>query len=101
MVNWWPALVFGWPAILLAVVLSVMGILRRKPVWLAVAATVVIPFSFYLAGSPRFRWIGLAIPLLLFGASIAVYRCRPALAWFLLVPFVGVVGWLAIVVLNE
>ena len=63
MVNWWPALVFGWPAILLAVVLSVMGILRRKPVWLAVAATVVIPFSFYLAGSPRFRWIGLAIPL--------------------------------------
>ena len=29
-VNWWPAVVFGWPFILLAIVLSVLGIRLRS-----------------------------------------------------------------------
>lgn len=101
MFEWWPAVVFGWPAIMVAVGLSVAGIVRKKPKWLVVAAIIVIPFSFYLAGSPKFRWVGLMFPLLLGIAAIAVKRDRIPVAWLLLAPFVGVSGWLAVIVMSQ
>ena len=97
----WPAIVFGWPAIMVSIALSVTGIVRQKPKWLVIAAIVALPFSLYLAGSPVFRWLGLAIPFLLVGASIASYYDKSRVAWTLLAPFVGVSGWLAIVVMTE
>ena len=101
MLEAWPAIVFGWPAILASISLSAMGIVRKRPKWLVVAAIVALPFSLYLAGSPAFRWFGLAMPLLLVGAGIASYYDKARVAWTLLAPFVGVSGWLAIVVMSE
>ncbi len=100
-VNWWPAVVFGWPAILLALVLSVMGVAKRSPLPLVVAAVIATPFSFFLGGSPRFGWLGFMIPALLIGASIAVRYRRVEIAWLLLVPIVVVLGWVASIVLGE
>ncbi len=97
----WLIQIFGWPAILVSLGLSVMGIVRKRPVWLIVAAIVVVPFFLYLAGTPRFRWIAFVFPVLLFGASIAVRRSHLWLAWSLFVPFVGFVGWLAVIVMSE
>ena len=97
----WPAIVFGWPAILLSIALSAVGIVRKRPRWLVVAAIVALPFSLYLAGTPAFGWLGLSIPLLLAGASVASRYDRPIVAWSLLVPYVGGIGWLAIVVMTE
>jgi hypothetical protein len=97
----WPAIVFGWPAILVSISLSITGIVRQRPKWLVVAAFVALPFSLYLAGSPAFRWFGVAIPFLLVGASIAINYDKTRIAWTLLAPFVGVSGWLAIVVISE
>ncbi len=96
-----PVILFGWPAILVALALSVMGVVRRRSKWLVVAAIVIIPLSLYLAGTPRFSWIALVFPLLLIGASIAVRRSHLWLAWTLFVPFVGFFGWLAVIVLSE
>lgn len=62
MFDWWPIVAFGWPAIIAALALMVVGIVRNKPIWLIVAAVAVIPFSSYLAGSPRFGWVGLMFP---------------------------------------
>lgn len=101
MPQWWPAIVFGWPAVIVTLLLSVAGIARKKPVLLVIATIVVAPFSFYLMGSPRFGLVGLMIPLCLLGSSIAVHRRYMALAWLLLVPFVSVVGRLAFVVLSR
>ncbi len=97
----WPAIVFGWPAIVVSISLSIMGIVRGRRKWLVVAAFVALPFSLYLAGSPAFRWLGLAIPLLLAGASVASCYNHPKVAWSLLAPYVGAIGWLAIVVITE
>ena len=97
----WPAIVFGWPAVLLALVLSVLGIARLKPAYVAGGAALAIPFSFYLTGTPRFWWMGLGIPLLLIGAAIAVKYRRAEIAWTLLVPAVAAVGWLAVIVIGE
>ena len=101
MLQMWPAIVFGWPAILLSIALSAVGIVRKRPKWLVVAAIVALPFSLYLVGSPAFRWFGLAVPFLLVGAGIASYYGKTRVAWTLLAPFVGVSGWLAIVVMTE
>ncbi len=97
----WPALIFGWPAIVGSISLSIMGIVRQRPKWLVIAAIVALPFSLYLAGSPVFRWLGLAIPFLLVGAGIATNYDKTRVAWTLLAPFAGVSGWLAIVVMTE
>ncbi len=101
MLEAWPAIVFGWPAILASITLSTIGIVRKRPNWLVVAVIVALPFSLYLAGSPAFRWFGVAIPFLLVGAGIASYYDKTRVAWTLLAPFVGVSGWLAIVVMTE
>ncbi len=99
--NWWPALVFGWPAILLASVLSVVGITKRSPSVLVFAAVIATPFSLYLGGSPRIGWLGFMIPVLLLGASVAVRYRRMEIAWLLLVPVVAVLGWVASIVMGE
>lgn len=97
----WPAIIFGWPAIIGAIALSVVGIVRRKPKLLVIAAFVSLPFSFYLAGSPVFGWLGLIMPWSLAGTAVAIYHRYTKLAWSLLAPFVGVSGWLAILVISQ
>ena len=101
MPQWWPMIVFGWPAVIVTLLLSVAGIARKKPSLLVIATIVVIPFSYYLMGSPRFGLVGLIIPFCMLGSSIAVHRRYMALAWLLLVPFVGVFGRLAMMVLRQ
>jgi len=100
-VNWWPAVVFGWPAILLALVLSVLAISRRKPSVLAASAVIAAPFSLYLGGTPKVGWLGFMIPVLLIGAGVAVRYRRVGTAWLLLVPVVAVVGWVASLVMGQ
>jgi hypothetical protein len=97
----WPVILLGWPAILSAIALSIAGIVRKKPNWLIAPAILLIPISLYLAGTPRFRWIALVVPILLIGASIAVRRSNYRLAWALIIPFIVFFGWLAMIVLNE
>ena len=102
--NLWelsPVVLFGWPAIIISLVLCVTGLVRAKPKWLVVAAVFITPVSLYLAATPRFRWIAMLFPVLLFGASFAIRRSLPRLAWALFIPFVGFFGWLAVIVMSE
>ena len=94
-------MVFGWPAILLAIVLSVWGITKRRPAVLVASAVIATPFSLYLGGNPRVGWLGFIIPVLLLGASIVVRYHRREVAWLLLMPVVAVVGWVASLVIRQ
>ena len=102
MPEWWPAVVFGWPAVIVSVTLAAVGIVYRKSVLLLVSAVLAAPFSFYLSGAES--WVamaGAAIPLTLVAAAYAVKRRRPWIAWCLLAPFVGVAIWLAVIVISQ
>lgn len=99
--SWWPAVVFGWPAILLALMLSVLAIIRRKPSVLFASAAIVAPFSLYLGGTPKIGWLGFMIPVFLIGAGVAVHHRRVTAAWLLLAPVVAVIGWVASLVIRQ
>ena len=96
----WPALL-GWPAIVLALALSAIGIMRRQSVWLFVGAGLLLPISIYLAGSPRFGWLSLAVPLLVVGAGVAVKQGLTKTALALHLPVVAVLGYLAMLVVTQ
>jgi hypothetical protein len=100
MLELWPIILLGWPAILVSNVLSVMGIVHRRPARLLFAGVLAAPFALYLAASPGFSWLGVIIPFFFFGASITIYYDRINLAWSLLAPFLGVSVWLAIAAMS-
>ena len=62
MPEWWPAVVFGGPTVIVSVTLAVVGIVGRKPIVLVVSAVLAAPFSFYSAGGI----IGLQLSVLSF-----------------------------------
>lgn len=96
----WPTILF-WTVILISLALSVMGVVRRRFAWLAVATVCTVPFAVYLAAFTGLGALGLITPLLLVGASTAVYHHHIGVAWSLLAPFFGVIGWLAIAVMSQ
>ncbi len=90
----------GWPAILLALILSVIGVTQRKPVLALLAAGLLLPITFYLIGSPRIAWLGLLIPAGFVGAWAATWKGKTEAAWLCLAPVFAVVGWLAVLVVS-
>jgi hypothetical protein len=99
MLNMWPILI-SWSAIVLIVALLIIGIIRRQMAWFVVATIIISPYAFYLFGTPRFRWIALAFPLLLIGAGLAIRRSHPLVAWSFFVLFLGLCGWIAVIVIR-
>jgi hypothetical protein len=94
-------LLFGWPVILLAILVSILGLLLGRPIWLVLGAFLIIPSSFYLGGSPRFRIWAWFLPLLHLAAAYALQRRQRWLAALLLLPYLALIAWLGWSVLNQ
>jgi hypothetical protein len=88
MPEWWPAIVFGWPGPILATMLSVIGVVRRKVALLVAAAVLLLPFSFYLLSTPRFRWC-LLLPVLPLISARATARGATRIAWLTVLLLIG------------
>ncbi len=92
---------FGWTTILAALTLSLIGLVRRQGVFLMASAVMVLPFAWYLSATPLFRYTGLVLPLFQLGAAYALSRRINWAAWLLVLPFAGVVSWLALSVITQ
>ncbi|HQV93423.1 MAG TPA: hypothetical protein PLA27_11680 [Anaerolineales bacterium] len=92
-------LCFGWPAIIGSFLLSIVGVLMKKPNLLFVAGVALIPFTYYLSNGLRNPFV--VIPLFQFASAFAIRRGNTRLAWLLLLPFLVVTLWLAFVVLTQ
>lgn len=79
---------FGWPAILGSLLVTVIGLLAKKPLWIAIGGALLLPFSIFLTihGVPA-----IILPLFQFGAAWAVSRQKIRLAWLLMLPLVIVI----------
>ena len=90
--------IFGWPAILTSIFLSVAGVWLKRPALLIAAGIVCIPFTYYLSG---IRTPAVVLPLFQFGSAYAVRREKNVLAWLLLVPLIVIAVLLAYLVLTQ
>lgn len=94
--EWWPALVFGWPGPLVAIALSVVGVVKARGVWLVWAMVVLLPFSVYLAANPRTEW-GWLLPGIPLAGAYAVQRGSSVLGWLSVAALTGIVLWLVVI----
>jgi hypothetical protein len=91
-------IIFGWPAIISSILLSVAGVSLKKPTLLVAAGIVCIPFTYYLSG---FHTAAVILPLFQFGSALAVTRRKNSIAWLLITPIVIIAVVLAYVVLTQ
>lgn len=94
-------IVFGWPFIILSLLLAVIGVNWKRPVLLVASALFFTPPAWYLSGYPSIRWFGILLPALILGAAYYVKRGKAGLAWVLLLAPALVSVWLAVVVLTQ
>lgn len=76
-------LVFGFPAGVISLSLSALGIWKKWIVWLIIAGILTVPFTFYLTAATGLPLYLMA--LFQFGAAYAVNRQKNGLALGLLV----------------
>ena len=87
------AIIFGFPAVALSLLASVVGILKEK-VWLVVVgAILLIPFSYYLSGAPGSAGLPILLPGFQVGSAIAVRQKKRLWAWLLLLPSLLAILW--------
>src|SRR5687768_5608701 len=91
-------IIFGWPAIITSILLSIAGVWWKKPALLIAAGIVCIPFTYYLSG---IRLYALILPLFQFGSAYAVMRQQNLIAWLLIAPLIIVAILLAYAVLTQ
>ena len=91
-------IIFGWPAIITSILLSMIGVWSKKPMLLVVAGIVCIPFTYYLSG---FRTPAVVLPLFQFGSAYAIARRKTLIAGLLIVPLILIAIVLAYAVLTQ
>lgn len=80
-------LTVGIGAVVAMVAASVLGLLRRRPGWLFVAAICALGPYYYLLGlSAVLATLGALMPVLLVGAGVAMQRGRPDFATVAVAP---------------
>ena len=92
-------IVFGWPVIIVAILLSIAGLFWKKPILLALAGILCIPFIYYVIGG--FRSPALILPLFQLGAAYAVKRHKTLAGWLLVAPLIIVSLVLAYTLLTK
>jgi hypothetical protein len=92
-------MIFGFPAAILSLLLSVIGVLTEK-FWLVVIGAILFaPFSYYLSGTPGLAGLPILLPGFQVGSAVAVCEKSKLWAWLLLVPALFTVHWVGSVVL--
>jgi hypothetical protein len=95
------AVLFGWPAVVLSLALTLTGIAVGRWRVALVGTLIGSPFLLYLFGSPRIGWLSLLVGGLYLGSAQAVARSHRALAFAMATPFVLLAGFIAWLVLNQ
>lgn len=92
-------IVFGWPAIITSILLSIAGVSLKKPGLLIAAGIVCIPFTYYVSNG--FRTPLILLPVCELGAAYALMRRFNRIAWLLIAPLLIVAVFLAYTVLRQ
>jgi len=94
------AVLFGWPALVLGIVLAVCGACLKRAVLPLLGAIVVLPVAWYLSGTPRFGGFAWLLPVLLAASALSIYRRWRGVTWSLLAVAAGFVALLVCIVVR-
>lgn len=94
-------IIFGWPFIILSLLLAVTGVILKRPVLLVAGAVFFTPPAWYLSGYPSVRWFGMLLPVFLLSDANVVRRSQLILASLLVLPPVLASAWLAYLVMAQ
>lgn len=91
-------MLFGWPAIILALGFALAGIFFKQ--WILSLAGAIL---FVLPGWYVGHYFGLSmiLPLLIFGSAYAIYKNKILLAFLFIAPILVVIVWLGFFVLTQ
>ena len=87
----WPQLIFGWPTIILALVVFGLAFARSRTALGFVGLGLATPFLWYASGAPGGEWLAPVVFLALAGAALSLHRGRRGWAVACLLPFVATV----------
>ena len=91
--------IFGWPAVGISNLLSVIGGILNKP-WLLIASGILcVPFTYYVSNG--FRSPAILLLVFEFGAAYAIIRQWKLMTWLLISPLILVAVVLAYTVLTQ
>ena len=92
-------IIFGWPAIIVTILLSITGLVLKKPALLVIAGFICMPFTYYASNGLRNPFV--VLPLLEFASAYAVTRQRTIAALLLITPFIIISILMASAVLSQ
>jgi len=92
-------LVFGFPAVFVSLLVSVIGVLKEKYWLVIIGAVLFLPFSYYLNGASGNQGFALLLPLFQMISAAAVREKNKLWAWLSLAPSFLISLWVVIVVL--
>lgn len=101
MLPFFAQIIFGWPFIILALLLAVTGVIWKRPALVYAGAAFFTPFSLYLSGYPSIRGFGILLPLFILGAGYFVKKEKAVIAWILLSAPIIVSALLGFIVLTQ
>jgi hypothetical protein len=101
MLPYFSQIIFGWPFIILSLLLAVTGIVLKRPALLTAGALLFTPPALYLSGYPSIRWFGILLPVFILGAGYYIKQGKAGIAWILLSGPIVVSTWLAFIVLTQ
>lgn len=87
------ALLFGFPAAFLSLLVSVIGVLKEKYWLVLLGAALFIPFAYYLSGAPGTYGLPILLPLFQVLSAAAVREKSRRWTWILLLPSFLAVLW--------
>ena len=88
-------MLFGFPAMILSLILSAIGVLKEKAWLVLLGAVLFLPFSYYLSGAPGSAGLAILLPGFQVGSAVAVREKNRFWAWLLLLPPLFAALWVA------
>jgi hypothetical protein len=87
---------FGWPLMIVALLLSALGVFQKKPIPAFLGALFAIPFTVTMLATSSIGMFAIVIPICMFAALGAVVIEVSKWAWVLLIPVLALLLWIAI-----
>ena len=96
MIEIWGTFLFGWPLMILALLINALGVFQKKPVAALFGAVFALPFTITMLATESIGLFTIVIPICMFATVGAVVMEISKWAWILLMPVLALLLWIAV-----